>query len=263
MTEWKTLVKKSVPAFIQRPLCYMRSRDTQEDMVACIAFLRNRNLNTTFLDRLRIVNRLYAISRHVNSPHAQQEILQYIQSILSLPSSNKGVLVEVGCFKGGSTAKFSLAADIVERELVVFDSFQGIPETIEPHGKSILGGNSSFKRGDYCATLDEVKANVAQFGVIKRCRFIPGWVEDTLPRFNEAVSAIYLDVDLASATRTCLKYLFPLLENGGVLYSHDCHLPLVIDVFNNEEFWVKEVGCRRPRVQGLGERELVKITKDN
>jgi len=66
-------------------------------------------------------------------------------------------------------------------------------------------------------------------------------------------------VDLASSTRTCLKYLYPLLESNGVLYSQDGHLPLVIDVFDNDNFWLSEVGCKRPQILGLGEKKLIKI----
>jgi hypothetical protein len=58
-----------------------------------------------------------------------------------------------------------------------------------------------------------------------------------------------------------LKYLYPLLEPGGVLYSQDGHLPLVIDVFNDRSFWRNEVGYARPEVIGLGEKKLIKIVK--
>lgn len=46
-------------------------------------------------------------------------------------------------------------------------------------------------------------------------RFIKGWFEDTMPVFNERIIAAYIDVDLASSTKTCLKYLYPLLVPGG------------------------------------------------
>lgn len=83
-----------------------------------------------------------------------------------------------------------------------------------------------------------------------------------LPDFHESVSAIYLDVDLASPTRTCLKYLYPLLEPGGALFSQDGHLPLVIDVFHDDEFRVNEVGCAKPKVFGIGRPKLIKIVKE-
>jgi O-methyltransferase len=57
-----------------------------------------------------------------------------------------GVIVEAGCYKGGSTAKFSLMAEKVNRDLVVFDSFQGIPENAEPHEKDMFGNRADFKQ---------------------------------------------------------------------------------------------------------------------
>jgi len=82
-----------------------------------------------------------------------------------------------------------------------------------------------------------------------------------MPKFSKSIVAIYLDVDLASSTRTCLKYLYPLLVPGGVLYSQDGHLPLVIDVFKDDEFWKKEVSYPKPHIEGLGKKKLIKIVK--
>lgn len=121
--------------------------------MVCISFMKNRSLSISFADRLRILTQLYVIDFNLETLQTQEEILNYIQTILSLPLDSKGVLVEAGCYKGSSTAKFSLAAEIVGRELVVFDSFEGLPENNEPHDKNIFGGKASFKKGDYCGSL--------------------------------------------------------------------------------------------------------------
>lgn len=259
LTKMKSLLKKSLPAPAYNILRALRN---VSDLFACISFLRNQSLNVSLRDRIWLLKQFYLISFSVDSPHTQAEILACVQSILSLPRNSKGVVVEAGCYKGSSTAKFSLAADIVGKELVVFDSFRGIPANDEPHERNIFGKPAGFTQGSYCGALDEVEANVAKYGRIDRCRFVQGWFQDTLPEFKELISAVYLDVDLASSTRTCLKYFYPLLESGGVLYSHDGHLPLVIDVFHDDNFWTSEVGCNRPQVVGLGEKKLIKITRE-
>ena len=258
LTKLKAVLKKVLP-----PPIYSFLLRNRRDLLTSISFLRDDALNVSFNDKVRLIWQLYVISFNVESLHTQDEMLNMITAILSLPPESKGVVVEAGCFKGGSTVKFSLAADIVRRELVVFDSFEGIPENLEPHGKDIFGWNKGmFKKGDYCGTLEEVRSNIARFGKIERCRFIKGWFDDTMPDFKGPISAIYIDVDLASSTRTCLKYLFPLLEKGGILYSQDGHLPLVVDVFSDDDFWLKEVGCKKPLIQGLGRRRLIKIIKE-
>lgn len=262
----KAPLKRTLPGPLWRSMSWIRWRALRiirnwRDLLACASFLFNWKVRVSFRQRLSIVRQLYSITFNVSSPHTNKEIISFITAILSLPRSG-GVVVEAGSFKGIGTAKFSLAADIVGRELIVFDSFQGIPDNDEPHVENIFGGVARFSKGDYCGTLDEVKANVSRYGNIDCCRFVEGWFEDTLPGFHESVSAIYLDVDLASSTRTCLKYLYPLLEPGGALFSQDGHLPLVIDVFHDDEFWVNEVGCAKPKVFGIGRKKLIKIVKE-
>jgi O-methyltransferase len=233
----------------------------RRDLPMLMRFAREQHLHANFAQRLQILRQMYVISSRVRCPHIEAEILSFISTILSLPTSVNGFLVEAGCFKGGSTAKFSLAAELAHRDLVVFDSFCGLPTHSESHDKTIYGAQIGLRSGAYSGALEEVKANVAKFGKIERCRFIQGWFDDTMPHFHEPIAAAYVDVDLVSSTKTCLKYLFPLLQPGGVLFSQDGHLPLVIDVFDDDSFWENEVGCKKPQIIGLGESKLIKVTK--
>lgn len=259
LTRFKSFLKNALP----RPIYnFLRILRNWRDLFSVISFLAEKIPNVSLNDKIRIVKKLYAINFRIDSPHTQDEILKFIRTILFLPSEKKGVIVEAGCYKGSSTAKFSLAADIARRTLVVFDSFEGIPENNEPHDKNIFGGDASFKKGDYCGALEEVKSNVTKYGKVHCCRFIKGWFDETMPGFNEPVAAAYIDVDLVSSTRTCIKFLYPLLEQGGTLYSQDGHLPLVLDVFSNDEFWLQEVGFKKPTVEGLGKSKLIKVVKE-
>ena len=47
--------------------------------------------------------------------------------LVAIPPEVPGAVVECGCFGGGSTANLSLVCDIVDRELIVCDSFEGMP----------------------------------------------------------------------------------------------------------------------------------------
>ncbi len=264
----KAFFKKILPMPLWRFLRALRAYQEywkargRRDALTCLSFVLSRESGISVWKKLSIVRQLYVVSANVESPHLQEEILAFIRAILSLPGQMEGVIVEAGCYKGASTAKFSLAADIMNRELVVFDSFQGIPDNSEPHNNTIFGGKAHFGKGSYCGAADEVKANVERFGRIAHCSFVEGWFENTLPTFKKKVAAVYIDVDLASSTRTCLKYLHPLLEQGGVLFSQDGHLPLVIEVFEDEDFWLNEVGCKKPHISGLRERKLISIKKE-
>jgi O-methyltransferase len=141
--------------------------------------------------------------------------------------------------------------------LVVFDSFGGIPENSERHEQNIWGGRVGFCKGDYRGSLEEVAENVRRFGNLPQCRFVKGFFEDTIPHFSQPVVAAYLDVDLSSSTRTCLKWLRPLLVSGGVLFSQDGHLPLVLEVFDDDGFWRRELRTSKPQIHGFGNSKVI------
>jgi O-methyltransferase len=217
----------------------------------------------TFAARLKMVRRICRVSSHVRCEHSETEILSFIRAVISIPPEVRGCVVEAGCFKGGSTAKFSFAAAVKGLGLVVFDSFEGIPENSERHDKNIYGGRVDFFKGDYRGSLEEVTDNVRRFGNLRTCRFVKGFFEDTMPHFSQPVVAAYLDVDLASSTRTCLKWLWPLLVPGGVLFSQDGHLPLVLDVFDDEDFWRRELRTSKPLIYGFGTSKLIWCRKES
>ncbi len=254
----QTVLEKILPRpfwFLGMVLC------TPKDLLSVLRFLLKKHPQLSLSQRWKIAKKLYIISYKVDCTHSQREMLTFINTILSLPKSIRGCVVEAGCYKGGSSAKFSLATELADRPFVIFDSFEGMPEHDEPHQRSIFGAKVAFPKGRFCGGLEEVKENIERYGKSKNCSFKKGWFEESLPSFKDPIAAIYLDVDLASSTKTCLKYLYPLLEPGGVLYSQDGHLPLVIDVFRDKTFWEKEVGYPPPKVEGLGKKKLIKIVK--
>lgn len=225
---------------------------------------KEKMIKKTDFDRL--IEKTNLISSHVNcNHHTEVEMFNFYRALESLSSEVEGCIVECGAFKGGSTAKFSLFAEEVGRELVVFDSFEGIPKNDEPHRQGLfdiwIGG--PFKEGSFCGTLEEVKANVRRFGSQKDiCEFHKGWFEDTMPHFRRNIAAIYLDVDLVSSTKTCLKYLYPLLQPGGIVFSQDAHIPLIVELFESDEFWNEELGVRKPKINGLRETKVINFTKE-
>jgi O-methyltransferase len=213
-------------------------------------------------ERRAIVKSITEVHKWVECGHLQAEILEVLASILNFPADTAGVVVEAGTFKGGSAAKLSWACACRGRRLVIFDSFEGLPDNAEPHDRTIFGEKANFTKGAYEGSLEVVKGNIHKYGRIETCEFVKGWFEDTMPTLATPVIAAYVDVDLASSTRACMKYLFPHLVRGGVIFSQDGHLPLVINVLADDDFWQDEVGVTRPRMVGLGSCKLVQIWKD-
>jgi O-methyltransferase len=214
-------------------------------------------------DLQSMLSRFNAISEKVACPHNQSHILSFVLAMFKLPRRTDGVILEAGCFKGGSTAKFSIVAKYLSLKMLVFDSFQGLPDNNEDHhvtidGKSIKGW---FKGREFSGSFEEVRQNIEKYGELEVCRFVPGWFENTLPNLSEPVLAAYLDVDLASSTRTCLKHIYPKIIPNGILMSQDGDFPLVIEVFNDDDFWRKEVGCEKPEINGIGKNKILSIIK--
>lgn len=204
-------------------------------------------------ERRTLIRRVLAVNPNVTCKHTHDEMARIIKALFSLPGDVHGCVVEAGCFKGGSTCKLSIAAQAVGRQLVVFDSFEGLPDAVEMQ-------QPGFVQGLYAGDPGEVQKNVGKFGEIEVCTFIKGWFKDTMPHFNRPVALAFLDVDLAASTETCLRHLYPLLIPGGVIFSHDGHFPLCVDVFRDKDLW-KSIGGPPPVFEGLGTQKMISITK--
>lgn len=240
---------------------FKKLRAFPEDFPALILFLFKKTKKpVTFYERLHLILKCYQISYNLDSPHMEGEIIRVISAIFS-SNVPEGVVVEAGAYKGSSSAKISWAAKLTGRKFYIFDSFKGLPQHNEIHGKNVFGGDAYFPPGSYAGSLDEVKNNIQNYGKIEVCEFIKGWFEDTMPNFKKPICTAYVDVDLESSTRTCLKYLYPLLVPSGVIFSQDGHLPWIIKVLDDDNFWQKEVYSNKPSIKDLRKRKLVAILK--
>ncbi|MCF1450502.1 hypothetical protein FS815_27385 [Agrobacterium vitis] len=226
-----------------------------------LSFLFDRELSVQFFHRLHIVKQHYLISSRLISPHTTEEMLTFIRAILTIPHDREGCIVEAGSYKGSSSAKFSIAAKLVGRTLVICDSFQGLPASEEEHGMSIENRAVIFNEGDFAGSLDEVRANIARYGALDACDFVEGWYDKSLVGWNREIAAMYIDIDLAASTRTCLTYLYPWLQPGAPLFSQDGHLPLVLNVFEDMSFWQETFGEPAPHVEGIWRKKLICIVR--
>jgi O-methyltransferase len=183
------------------------------------------------------------------------EHLAMAKSILRIDPSVPGVVIECGCFKGGSTASLSLACRLANRRLLVFDSFAGLPEPGEgdaAHQVPRDGATHTYERAAFSATLDEVRANVARFGAVEVCQFVPGYFEQTLPELDEACVFAFVDVDLTDSVKTCLRYIWPRLADGCEMWTHEAHHAEIADLFFDHDWWKQALGAPAPGLIGAG-----------
>ena len=258
----RSTIKKHVA--LPWPLLYIYRKVyyAPKDIPAALGFIFSGTKSpTTFGTRLVLVSRFYKISYFVDCPHTEHEMIAIARQILDLGEAVSGVIVEAGSFHGGSTAKLSLVAEMCGRPLDVFDSFEGMPDNNESHGRSIYGREHHFPKGSHAVPFEEVKGNVARYGDASRARFHKGFFSDTMPFFKEPVAAACVNVDLVGSTKDCFRNLYPLLSPGGIIISQDAHFPWIIELLKSHTFWEQEIGIKRPAMDGLGILKFVTVRK--
>jgi hypothetical protein len=239
-----------------------------KDIPAAFGFIFSGTKSpTTFAARLALVLKFYKISYFVDCPHTEHEMISITRQILDLGAADgtaegvPGAIVEAGSFHGGSTTKLSLVAALCGRQLEVFDSFAGMPENSESHGKSIYGREHHFPKGSHAVAFEEVKGNVARYGDASRAQYHKGFFSDTMPSFHDPVAAACVNVDLVQSTRDCYHNLYPLLSPGGIIISQDAHFPWIIELFESDAFWHDDLGIKKPAMPGLGTLKFVTVRK--
>ena len=160
--------------------------------------------------------------------HALRNAVQYVERV-GIP----GAIVECGVWKGGSmmaVARTLLTLGSTERELYLFDTFEGMSEPTQ-HDRDETGALAADlleerdrdERLWAYAPLEAVRSAVRGTGYPgERLHFVKGKVEDTVPEeAPEAIALLRLDTDWYESTRHELVHLYPRLASGGVLIIDD------------------------------------------
>ena len=121
-----------------------------------------------------------------------------------------GVIAEVGVFKGGSASLISAVKG--DRELHLFDTFEGLPAIHSEH-------DPDFREGTFKGTLEEVQAVLAG---VKNIQFHKGLFPSSAGGLEYLrFSFVHIDVDLYESTKGCLEWFYPRMSPGAMLISHD------------------------------------------
>lgn len=175
--------------------------------------------------------------------------------ILQIPKDLPGDLVECGCYKGGSAVNLSLLAAWTGRRLHLFDSFAGLPQPQPGDEEHLVLSELQFhtyQGGAYAGTIDEVRENIRKYGVLDVCEFHQGYFSETLPKFDAQLVFAYVDADLTSSVRDCLRYLWPLLVDGSYLFTDEAHHTEIAGLFYDPAWWESEQHSTPPGLVGGG-----------
>jgi hypothetical protein len=235
----KLLVKLATPVVLQP---YFRPSTGEE-------------FGLDFFKKRALVRKMMRNNANIVTASHYLEHLTMATQLLMVPRSVEGCVVECGSYKGGSAANLSLICALCDRQLEICDSFGGLPEPSDfDKAHTLMDAKEvhTYTQGSWCGTLPEVKENISKYGDISVCHFNAGYFADTLPNFRKKCVLVFLDVDLVESLKTCLKYLWPLLQGGCYLFTHEARHSEIPAVFFDEEWWRSNLGCGAPGFVGSG-----------
>ena len=135
-----------------------------------------------------------------------------------------GAIVECGVWKGGSMMAAALALQDTNRELYLYDTFEGMTDPTEVD-KSFDGRTAIEQFSDVrCyAGLEEVRTNMLSTGYPEdKIHFVIGRVEEMLQvTVPDTIALLRLDTDWYESTKCELENLYPRLVKGGILIIDD------------------------------------------
>ena len=213
---------------------------------------KNYNLNSK--DKINIINRIKYNLKKVDSATSLNVHLELGKKILSLPNGND-VIVECGSYKGASSISLSIFTKIVDRKLIIYDSFEGLPsdnDKIENRIYPYLGLTGKYKKGMYSGSLETVKNNIKFYGELDYCIFRKGYFEESLKHHNENIDFLFLDVDLVESTSDCIKFLWNYLKDDSYVYTDDACDIDVVKFWFDKDWWKKNLNCEAPGYIGSG-----------
>jgi O-methyltransferase len=203
--------------------------------------------NMTWPRRMKLGLHMFWNNLRIPTGTSYKSHLTMALKLLEMSPEVPGVVVECGTWKGGTAANLSLVCRIVNRKLIICDSFEGLPAG-SPGDREA----SHYQAGDYLGTLDEVKANLARYGHIECCEFVKGWFEATLPGLHHPVVLAYLDVDLEASLDCCVRNLWPLLAERGYLFIDEAASLDYCSLFFSERYWRDNFQRTPPGLIGAG-----------
>ncbi|HWW86427.1 MAG TPA: TylF/MycF/NovP-related O-methyltransferase [Vicinamibacterales bacterium] len=207
--------------------------------------------------REQLVGKFERIDRELPIASTKTDGLFLAEMLLNMDAA--GEIVECGSYAGGSSAKLSLVAKVLDRRLTVFDSFEGLPVAEryylrDQHCRRSDAWVTDWTQGRYAARQDEVQGNIERYGDFSVCRLAKGWFNETLTPRNLAnpVAFAFVDVDLADSARDCFTAIWPRLSIGGIYVTHDAAYIKVLQELHRATLWQEQFKSVPPILFGAG-----------
>lgn len=197
--------------------------------------------------RFHLVFRLWKNTRRIRTGISYKAHVAMAAALLRLPPDEPGVVVECGSWLGGTSTNLSIICDITGRKLVVYDSFEGLPEPVpgDAHARPEA-------RGLFAGDEQTVRANIDRHGKLDCCELRSGWFHQSLPLHEEPIVLMFLDVDFQSSLHDCVVNLWPHLTAQGYVFVDEFVFLDYCALFWSEPFWMQNFGTAPPGLMGSG-----------
>lgn len=130
----------------------------------------------------------------------------------------EGIVLEVGCWKGGSGLILAQAASRVDQSIFVYlcDTFAGTVKGGEIDGQ--YWDDGQFKQ----ATFEGVHSLVTKYN-LQNCRILEGVFPDETGQHieGEKIRLCHIDVDTYQSVKDIYEWVWPRLSIGGILVYDD------------------------------------------
>jgi hypothetical protein len=135
-----------------------------------------------------------------------------LKELLRLTDGVAGHFAECGVFRGGSAYLMCELAANTNRQVHLFDSFEGLSEPNESE-------QGHWSPGDLSVSEEAVKENLSEFDCFKTFK---GWIPDAFPQVaDHQYSFLHVDVDLEQPTRDSIEFFYPRMDPGAVILLDD------------------------------------------
>lgn len=184
-----------------------------------------------------LVKTMSLLSDQVN----QQEIDIILRELARVITQKvPGDITEFGCYVGTTSVYLAKTiAGLSDRELYVYDSFEGLPEKTS-FDVSPLG--ESFRPGELSVSKKQFQINIAKNGVIIK-HIKKAWFKNlTLGDIPDKVAFVYLDGDYYMSIVDPLRLLRNHLSKGAIIVVDDYSNPALPGVAKAVDEWTRRHG---------------------
>jgi len=139
----------------------------------------------------------------------QEKILFLLSSVLKRGSN----IVEIGSFKGKSTACLSLGRKYKDIKIYSIDTFEG-------NKKDFIRGRQFKKRNFF----NEYKNNLIRLGLFNNVIPIKGYSQEVGKKWNKPIDLLFIDGShLYEDVKKDFELFYPWVNPGGFVLFHDVH----------------------------------------